>query len=132
MLPGIIAQRQKGTDPMTTYNGTFTVLNNTGGPINNVVVSHTTSEFGTTSFRAPTLGNLTMGAPVGLTTSTSNTDQWTVSFQNSTGASFTGEENCGFESEDNGRDVVVILGILSYSIIMPVSSCCTRNSYDQT
>jgi hypothetical protein len=125
-------EQTKGSNPMSEATGTFTVINNTGGQITNVVVTHTTSDYGTQQYGPATLADGTMGSRVGLKTSSSNTDRYTVSFSLSTGAQRTGNNNCGFESEDSGGNVEVILNASNFSIINPASSSHADNDYDQT
>lgn len=117
---------------MTTYTGTFTVNNNTGATITNVVVVHYTTEFGPNTFRAESMASTVTGGQTSLTTSTSNKDRWSVSFVNANNQLLTGQENCGFESEDQGGNVRVILNPEDFDIYMPVSSPCLDNDYNQT
>lgn len=69
---------------------------------------------------------------VPISTQTSSKDRWSVSFLNSSGELRTGQENCGFESEDNGGTVTVNLGSEEFDIVMPKSSSCDNNDYQQT
>lgn len=115
---------------MSQYQGIFVVINNTGHPISNVIVTHATTGFGPNTFTATTLLDSTPSAAMALVTSTPNKDRWTVAFVMQ-GQAFTGYVNCGFESSDNGGVVRVVLDAESFDIDMPVSSSCTDNDYQQ-
>jgi hypothetical protein len=117
---------------MSTYTGYFVVINNTGATITNVAVTHYTTDFGANTFHTSSLPDATTSPPTPLKTSTSNKDRWSVAFIGAGGQLFTGQENCGFESEDNGGTVRVILNPEDWDIYMPVSSPCLDNDYDQT
>jgi hypothetical protein len=65
-------------------------------------------------------------------TSTSETDYWTVSFVNGSGVLVVGSNDCGFESEDNGGNVVLQLYPNYFSIVMPASSSCPNNKYNKS
>lgn len=117
---------------MTIYTGTFTVLNNTGAAITSVAVTHYTTDYGPNTFRADSLAEGITSGTTNLKTSTSNKDRWSVAFVNSSGQLLTGQENCGFESEDEGGNVRVILNPEDWDIYMPKSSPCTDIDYNQT
>jgi hypothetical protein len=118
---------------MSTYTGTFVVVNNTGGTITNCIVSHVCSGQPTTTFGPGTLTEgQTSNPPTALSTQSSSKDRWSVSFLNSLGELMTGQENCGFESEDQGGKVLINLGSEKFDIVMPKSSSCNNNSYQQT
>lgn len=117
---------------MSTYTGNFVVLNNTGGQITNCIVSHVCSGQPTSTYGPGTLQEGQTSAPIGLSTQTSSKDRWSVSFLNSLGELYTGQENCGFESEDNGGTVTINLGSEEFDIVMPKSSSCDNNSYQQS
>lgn len=114
---------------MSMHYGTFSVQNNTGAQITSVVVQHRTTDHGSSHITVPSLAN---GATQGggkVVTSTSNKDRWSVSFMDSSGQLRTGHENCGFESEDEGGNVLVVLNVSNFSINMPKSSSCDDNGY---
>jgi hypothetical protein len=116
---------------MSEYTGTFTVTNNTGATITSVVVTHYTTDYGPNTFQAASLGS-TPSTPTPLKTSTTNKDRWSVAFVTGSGQLLTGQENCGFESEDEGGNVRVVLNPEDWDIYMPKSSPCTDNDYNQT
>jgi hypothetical protein len=72
----------------------------------------------------------TSSPPTALKTSTTNKDRWPVSFIMN-GRLYTGHENCGFESADNGGNVVIVLNAEDWNIDMPKSSSCSDNDYDR-
>jgi hypothetical protein len=117
---------------MSTYTGTFTVINNTGATITYVAVTHATTDFGPNTVKAASLEQGQSTQPTPLTTSTSNTDRWSVAFVNGAGQVLCGLENCGFESEDDKGNVRVVLNYETFDIDMPQSSSCQDNDYDQT
>lgn len=117
---------------MSTYTGTFTVTNNTGQDISNLVASHTTSDYGTSSLGPQPLANgATTSPPVPFKSSTSQTDTWSVSFTCSDGQR-TGSADCAFHDDDNGGNVSIILNLSNWSILMPAGHTCPDNDYDQT
>ncbi len=117
---------------MSEYTGTFTVLNNTGATITSVVVTHYTTDYGPNTFRAASLAESAASSPTPLKASTSNKDRWSVAFITGSDQLLTGQENCGFESEDANGNVRVILNPEDWDIYMPKSSSCTDNDYNQT
>jgi len=116
---------------MAEYKGTFTVTNNTGVAIDNVIVTHYTTDFGANTFGPAPLPNANPSAQTALLTSTTNKDRWSVAFTMQ-GRLFTGQENCGFESSDAGGNVSIVLDKESFDIDMPASSSCTDNDYSET
>lgn len=117
---------------MSKYTGTYQVKNNTGGAITNVVVTHATTDWPTSTINP---GDMASGAIAGggtVTTSSSNKDRWSVSFINGSNQLRTGQENCGFESEDNNGMVTIVLNTEDFDVDMPKSSSCTGNDYQQT
>jgi hypothetical protein len=118
---------------MSTSTGQFVVTNNTGGTITNCIVSHVCSGQTTTTFGpAPLNEGQSSNPATPLSTQSSSKDRWSVSFLNSLGELMTGQENCGFESEDQGGTVTINLGSEKFDIVMPKSSSCNNNSYQQT
>ncbi len=117
---------------MSEYKGTFSVKNNTGGTITNVVVTHATTDWPTSTINPPSMIN---GQTVGggsVITSSGNKDRWSVAFINGSNQLRTGYENCGFESEDNGGNVTIVLNSEEFDVDMPKSSSCTDNDYQQS
>jgi hypothetical protein len=117
---------------MSEYKGTFSVKNNTGGTITNVVVTHATTDWPTSTINPGKLSNGESAGGGTVTTSSGNKDRWSVSFINGSNQLRTGQENCGFESEDNGLNVTVVLNTEDFDIDMPKSSSCTDNDYQQS
>lgn len=117
---------------MSVYTGTFTVINMTGIPLTSVVVTHFTTDYGANTFGPASLPDSTPSTPTALKTSTSNKDRWSVAFIGAGGRLFTGQENCGFESEDNTQNVRIVLNPESWDILMPSSSSCPNNDYSET
>ncbi|MBP7260400.1 MAG: hypothetical protein KBB37_03855 [Bacteroidia bacterium] len=117
---------------MSEYTGTFSVQNNTGGVITNVTVMHATTDWPNSTIYQSSMGiNATATGGI-VDTSTTNKDRWSVSFTDSNGDLRTGQEDCGFESEDNGLNVIIVLCLEYFNIVMPASSSCDDNSYQQT
>jgi hypothetical protein len=117
---------------MSTYSGNFVVTNNTGGTITNCVVSHICSGQPTATLPPCTLANGETSKSIAFTTETSSKDRWSVSFVNSGNELRTGQENCGFESEDKGGTVTINLAPEDFDVEMPVSSSCMDNDYQQS
>jgi hypothetical protein len=115
---------------MAEYTGTFSVQNNTNGPIRNVSVTHTTTDYGPNTLFEGSIGQ--GGTAVGgvIKTSTTNKDRWAVAFTNSNGELKVGTENCAFKSEDDGHNVLILLNYDNFDIVMPDSSSCNGNSYE--
>lgn len=108
------------------------MVNNTGGQITSCIVSHVCSGQPTSTFGPATMQQGDSSDKIGLSTQTSSKDRWSVSFLNSLGELRTGQENCGFESDDQGGTVTINLGSEEFDIVMPKSSSCDDNSYQQT
>ncbi|MEO8672873.1 MAG: hypothetical protein ABI411_16255 [Tahibacter sp.] len=115
---------------MSTYNGYFQVTNNTGGAITNVTASHVASGQTTTYLPPCNLANGTSSQSIALSAETSSKDRWSLSFIQADGQVVTGNENCGFESEDNGLTVVINLSPEDFDINMPASRSCVDNDYN--
>jgi hypothetical protein len=115
---------------MSEYTGTFSVQNETGGFITNLVAQHTTSSWPPGTVTEGSLANGGTSGTGQVDTSTSNTDYWTISFTNGVGILIVGSTTCGFESNDNGLNVVIKLYPTYFSVIMPRSSSCNNNSYN--
>lgn len=116
---------------MAEYTGTFTVQNNTGGQISHVAVSHYTTDWPASTISAGKLANNGILGGGIVDTSTTNTDKWSVSFINADNQLLTGQKNCGFESEDNGGIVNVVLNPGDFDINMPKSSSCDGTDYNE-
>ncbi len=116
---------------MSTYTGNFVVVNNTGTQITSCIVCHVCSGQPTSTLAPCTLENGDKSGLVAISTQSSSKDRWSVSFLNSNNELMTGYETCGFESEDNGLTVQIILNADYFNIIMPKSSSCDDNDYDQ-
>jgi hypothetical protein len=117
---------------MSTYSGYFIVTNNTGGTITSCVASHIASGQPTATLQPCTLANGQSSEKVPFTTESSSKDRWSVSFINSGNELRTGQENCGFESEDQGGTVTLNLAPEDFDVEMPVSSSCMDNDYQQS
>jgi hypothetical protein len=116
---------------MSTYSGNFVVNNNTGATITDCIVCHVCSGQKTTLTGTMTLNQGQSSDKFPIWTQSSSKDRWSVSFVGN-GQLFTGYETCGFESEDNNGTVTINLGAEDFSIVMPSSSSCDGNDYDQT
>jgi hypothetical protein len=114
----------------TQYTGTFSVFNNTGSTLTSIVIQHSTTNNGVQRNAVASLDNGAVSGTASFVTSSNDTDHWSVSAQGR--GLLTGEEDCGFESEDEGGNVLIILNAWNFGIVNPASSCCMSNSYDQT
>jgi hypothetical protein len=117
---------------MATYYGNFIVQNNTGGNISNCTVSHICTGQPTATLPPCSLTQGQDSSPTPFTTETTSKDRWSISFINGGNELRTGQENCGFESEDNNGIVTIVLNLEDFDINMPKSSSCTDNDYQQT
>ena len=107
------------------------VTNNTGTTITNCIVCHVCSGQPTTISDALTLTQGSASQKYAMSTQSSSKDRWSVSFV-ANGQLYTGYETCGFESEDQGGTVNLNLGAEDFDVVMPSSSSCDGNDYDQT
>ncbi|MCL1127995.1 hypothetical protein [Shewanella surugensis] len=101
---------------MSSYSGTFSVMNNTGGTISNVNVQHHADDHESGTVQASTLANDNSTGGGQVFASSSHRDHWSVTYIASNGNLHTGNESCGFESEDNGDNVTIILNSDSWSV----------------
>jgi hypothetical protein len=91
-------------------------------------VTHSTSDWDSTTV---TFNNLPVGAKTPaqtIWTSTSDTDHWSYSITDGSGYTWTGEKDCGFESEDNNGTVNCNFQASgpTFHVIMPQSSSCSQ------
>lgn len=113
------------------YSGTFSIANKTGNSISNVSVEHIQTDYPNATLSVDSLDNGSSSGTMAFDTNNHHGDYWYVSFLDSSGNLWTGNERCGFESEDNGHNVTITLNATQFSITMPASSSCTDNDYDQ-
>jgi hypothetical protein len=117
---------------MTVYNGNFVVVNKTGFNFTNCIVTHVADgQAVATAIVGNLPGNGTQSFSTAFKTQSNSKDYWSVSFLNEDNALCTGMESCGFEKEDDDCTVSISLGSSSFDVIMPNSSSCMDNDYDQ-
>jgi hypothetical protein len=118
--------------PKTTYQAQFRVTSQWNSKIQGQA-QHKTSEYGNTtvSFSLQQSGDSSNVSPV-FTTSTSNTDNWTIEFTDASGTQYVAEHNCGVEPEDAGGIVQLVVNQASmkFSQMMPKSSSCSTSIED--
>ena len=115
---------------MSKHTGTFTVLNITGETIYNIRVSHSTTDYTASEIDIEKLVDNERSTKKGVVeTSSGNRDHWNVSFNFANGVQISGSHACGFESDDDGGNVVVSLHHNYFKILNPKSSNC-ESSYD--
>jgi hypothetical protein len=112
---------------MAEHTGYMQVRNDWITPISGKVTHHT-SDWPDTEI---VFTNLAVGAttpPQSITTSTSNTDHWQYSMTDGSGYTWSGEKDCGFESEDDGGTVTIAFDAqeMQLQVNMPKSSSCSQ------
>lgn len=115
---------------MSSYKGTFSVLNDTSGPIKGVKVTHSAGNQMTGTVFEKQIGQNESAGDGQVNAESSSKDYWKISFNNSAGDVITGDCTCAFKEEDAGHSVQVKLSDSSYAIIMPVSNSCDNKSYN--
>ncbi|MEA2604466.1 MAG: hypothetical protein QOF89_5458 [Acidobacteriota bacterium] len=94
---------------------------------------HRTAEYGNTTvgFSLPESGDSSNVSSV-FTTSTSNTDSWSIEFTDASGTQYTATHNCGVEPEDEGGIVQLVVNQagMKFSQMMPKSSSCSTSIED--
>lgn len=117
---------------MSTYRGTFVVVNCTGKTITDVQVTHHVgSDPPDSTGKIPSLapGEATKPVKMHSKKGFACSDMWYLRFElDGTIYSKHGKQ-CNYLPEDAEQTCVITLGLTSYSILTPVSDPCTQNSY---
>jgi hypothetical protein len=109
-----------------TYNGRFQVVNLTGGDISNVTIGHNKEAWATLG----TLPNGTLGDPTPFQAETGVDDDWSVSFTNASGQSWSRNgKQCNYEEEDQGLTLLIIFYAQNFTLLTPQSDPCLNNYY---
>lgn len=114
---------------MTAYAGYFKFQNMTGQKITKGNCAHWTTDYGKKTITLDGLPDGGSSDSTDFKTSSSNKDRWSFDITLADGNNYhCAEHDCGFESEDNGKTVILQVVIAGrdhvFHIIMPASSSC--------
>jgi hypothetical protein len=115
--------------PMSMYAGYFCFQNMFGQDIVTGTAKHWTTDWGTETLTLDGLASGDQSVSLAFKTSSSNIDRWAFSVTLLNGKKYSvDEKDCGFESEDSGKTVIlqaVVSGTdRTFNVIMPESSSC--------
>ncbi len=115
---------------MSTYNGQYQVVNLTGGPITFVSVGHNGSQ----NVPSPQpMANGAISDPVSFQAETGVNDDWTVSFKDAHGNTWSRVgKQCNYEEEDAGETMLIIFYQQNFTLLTPQSSPCLNNAYSES
>lgn len=116
---------------MTTYLGTFSVQNNTGNTVTNVIVVHSCGDFVNT-IAAGQLANGQTTPTSPLQSQSGSNDYWDVYYTSGNTLYYRTGKQCNFDSSDSGQNCAITLTIGQFSVNTPVSSPCINNYMDST
>ncbi len=112
-----------------SWNGTFTVKNETGEEITNVYVDHRFCKLFDSVYSGKLASNATTSSQV-LRGQDGHDDIWSLRFK--IGGKNVGRKSkqCNFEPEDANQNVMVVLQKGEFYIHYPGSDSCKNNKYD--
>ncbi|WP_294256742.1 hypothetical protein [uncultured Sphingomonas sp.] len=116
---------------MSNYTGTFSVQNNTGSTITNVIVVHTCADFVNT-IAAAQLANGQATPTSTLQSQTGSNDLWSVYYTLGSTLYYRVGKQCNYEQSDSPQNCSITLTVGEFSVNTPVSSSCTNNYMDST
>jgi hypothetical protein len=112
-----------------SWNGTFTVKNETGQEITNLYVDHRCGKLFDSVYRGKLASNATT-APTVLHGQSGSDDIWSLRFKVNGKNIARKRKQCNFEPEDANQNVMVVLQAGGFDIHYPASDSCKNNRYD--